>query len=315
MAGAVSLAAVLAAAPAVSATSAVTADPVEISLPGTGVTLRENPSDRLHVTSYTLSKNRAYLRARGQNTFARRSGFTEYTASPGGGRAAGIATTYTEAGYDSLVIMDRRTGRSVTVNTVRRPLTASYAYWSRDGSKVVLTAERKVEGKWRTVGYVLVDVATRTSRYIPVTGVHKEGTFRWAGDNSHLIVDHGEGVRFHRAADGAVVRTLSKVGRPAGGEEAVSPSGRLMSTWCPVSVREKVCVVDRATGKIRSYVNTKAEGVWGWWDESHMIAVVPKDGGYQAALINFKGQVNGVLAEISASAYRTDKVYLSYTRK
>ncbi|SDG20760.1 hypothetical protein SAMN05421505_102255 [Sinosporangium album] len=314
-AGVVSFAAALAIAPAVPAASAVSAEPVEISLPGTGVTLFENSADRLHVTSYNLSRNRTYLRDRSRDSFARKANYSEYTVSPGGGRAAGVSTSYTSAGFDTLVLLERGTGKSMMINTVRKPLTASYAFWSRDGSKIALTAERKSGGKWRTVGYAVVDVAARVSRYIPVPDVDPAGTFRWAADSTHLIVEHKDGVRFHRAGDGRVVRHIAKVGPPAGGEEALSPSGRLLTTWCPIRYAEKVCVIDRATGQIKNRVPTKAESLWGWWDESHVIAVVPKDGGYQAVVGDLRGRTVRVLAEISSSAYRTDKVYLSFTRK
>ncbi|GAA3418459.1 hypothetical protein [Streptosporangium vulgare] len=114
------------------------------------------------------------------------------------------------------------------------------------------------------------------------------------------MAEHSGGTRFY-GQDGAIRRTLVKTGRPAGGEDAFTPSGRGLMTWCPSSYTEHVCVWDRTSGKLAAKVpGIKPKALWGWWDEKHFIAVIPASGHYQVVLSTLKGKTTRVLAAFSA---------------
>ncbi|MEV7009443.1 hypothetical protein [Streptosporangium sp. NPDC051022] len=284
--------------------------PADATLPGTRVTVQENAGDPLTVSSYTLD-NLAYLRRGG--TFAKQSGYQEITVAPGGAKALAIPTSY-NAGHDSVLLADLAAEKAYKVQTVQKPLVAHFAHWSRDGRKVVLTAQRKSEsGGWATTGFVIVDAVAKTARTVTVPGVDAGARFRWTPDNAQLVAEYQGGTRFY-GQDGAIRRTLAKTGSPAGGEDAFSPSGRGMMTWCPASYAEYVCVWDRVSGKLSVKVKTvRPTALLGWWDERSFIAVIPASNAYRAVLVDVQGRPLRVLAEISADDWNK-KIYLSYTR-
>ncbi len=284
------------------------APPADAVLPGTQVTVHENPEDPLKVSSYTFG-DLAYLR-RG-DTFAKQGGYQEITVAPGGATALAIPTSY-KAGHDSVLLADLAAGKAVRVQTVQKPLVAHFAHWSRDGRKVVLTAQRQAGNGWETTGFVIVDAVAKTARTVTVEGVDATARFRWTPDNAQLVAAYQGGVRFY-GQDGAIRRTLVKAGVPAGGEDVFSPSGRGLMTWCPTSYAEYVCVWDRVSGKLMNKVNVQPKALLGWWDEKSFIAVVPSSGAYRALLVDTKGKASRILADISAEDWNR-KVYLSYTR-
>ncbi|AWS41806.1 hypothetical protein DKM19_11015 [Streptosporangium sp. 'caverna'] len=292
------------------AQAAAPAAPAAIVLPGTRVTARENPADPFAVTSYT-SGTSAYVR--GSAGFSKQASYKEITVAPKGGRALAVPTSYRD-GYDSVILVDLATAKGTRIRTVRKPVVAQYVHWTRDAKKAVLTVERKSGTSWETVGFVVVDVAAKTARTVIVAGVAKAAKFRWSPDNTDVIAEYQGGTRFYRQT-GEVRRTLARTGRPAGGEDVFSPSGRGLMTWCPATYTEHVCVWDRVSGKLTAKVpGVRPKTVWGWWDEKHIIAVVPNGSAYRAVLVDLKGKVVRALADISAADWN-NKLYLSYTRK
>lgn len=296
-----------AAAPAAAASVAA---PVDIVLPGTRVTVREDSTDALRVTSYSSGKM-TYLR-RGAG-FTRQAAYQEVTVAPKGKQALAVPTSY-QSGYDSVVLLDLATSKSTRIRTVKKPLVAHYAHWSRNGGKAVLTVERKSGSAWVTSGFVVVDAVAKTAKTVTVANVDKAARFRWSSDGADIVAEHSGGTRFY-GQDGAIRRTLAKTGRPAGGEDAFTPSGRGLMTWCPSSYTEHVCVWDRTSGKLAAKVpGIKPKALWGWWDEKHFIAVIPSSGHYQVVLSTLKGKTTRVLAAFSAADW-SSKLYLGYTRK
>ncbi len=299
-----------AAEPAAAAPAAVPAVPVDIVLPGTRVTVREDSKDALRVTSYSFGKM-TYLR-RGAG-FTRQTAYQEITVAPKGKKALAVPTSY-QSGYDSVVLLDLATSKGARIRTVRKPLVAHYAHWNRNGGKAVLTVERKSGSAWVTSGFVIVDAVAKTARTVTVADVDKAARFRWSSDGVDVVAEHSGGTRFY-GQDGAIRRTLAKTGRPAGGEDAFTPSGRGLMTWCPSSRTEHVCVWDRTSGKLAAKVpGIKPKALWGWWDEKHFIAVIPASGHYQVVLSTLKGKTTRVLAAFSAADW-SNKLYLGYTRK
>jgi len=284
---------------------------LDVPLPGTKVTYAERAGDPVRLSAYGLGTESAYLRARTGTAFSVRAGLSEVALSPGGGTVAGVPAAY-RSGYDSLLLTDRATGRTRRVPTVKKPLTASYASWSRDGARVALTVERKVAGRWRATGFTVVDVAAGTARTIRVAGLSGEAGFWWTPDGN-LVARHGTGLRVHRATDGSVLRTFAGVGRPTGPEDAFSPSGRRMTLWCPPSFAERLCLADTATGRITRRVAVRPEALFGWWDDEHVIAVLAHRRSYRLAVLDLDGKVTRVLAAIPAATW-TAELWLSFVR-
>ncbi|MFI6454758.1 hypothetical protein ACIBF6_24730 [Streptosporangium amethystogenes] len=286
------------------------AAPVDTVLPGTRVTVREDATDPLRVTSYSSGKM-TYLR-RGDG-FTRQAAYQEITVAPKGGSALAVPTSY-KSGYDSVVLLDLATSKGTRIRTVRKPLVAHYAHWSRDGGKAVLTTERKSGSAWVTSGFVVVDVSAKSAKTVTVADVDKAARFRWSSDGTEVVAEYQGGARFY-GPDGTVRRTLAKTGRPAGGEDAFTPSGKGLMTWCPSSHTEHVCVWDRTSGKLAAKVpGIRPKALWGWWDEKHFIAVVPSGNHYQVVLSTLKGKTTRVLAAFSTEDWN-NKLYLGYTRK
>ncbi|MDP9861557.1 MULTISPECIES: hypothetical protein [Streptosporangium] len=294
-------------APAVAAAPA--AGSADLVLPGTRVTVREEPADPLKVTSYTLG-NVAYLRR--SAGFAKQTGYQEITVGPRGAKALAVPTAY-NAGHDWVLLADLAANNGAKVQTVDKPLVAKFAHWSRNGTKAVLTVQRKNGAAWDTTGFVIVDATAKTARAVAVTGVDRTARFRWSPDGAEVVAGHQGGTRFY-GQDGRIRRTLVKTGIPAGGEDVFSPSGRALMTWCPATYTEHVCFWDRTSGRLAAKANIQPKALLGWWDDKHFIAVVPSSGAYRAVLADLRGRAVRVLADISAEDW-ANKVYLSYTRR
>ncbi|UBU16470.1 TolB-like translocation protein [Nonomuraea gerenzanensis] len=284
----------------------------DVVLPGTGgVKYQEKAGDPVRLAAYGLGTRRTYLRSATGNAFTWEKTLSEVSVSPGDRWTAGVPAAY-RSGYDSLVVTDRTTGRSTSIRTVKKPMTASYVSWSRDARRVALTVERKSAGKWRVLGFTVVDVVSKTARTVRISGLSAEAGFWWSPDGN-LVSRHGAGLRVHRVSDGAVLRTYAGAGLPTGPEDAFSPSGRRLVTWCPARLSEHVCLIDPATGRIAQRVAARPEAVFGWWDDSHLIAVVAHRGAYRLAVLDLRGRVTRVLAGLPARTWAAD-LWLNFTR-
>ncbi|WP_327086242.1 hypothetical protein OIE66_28385 [Nonomuraea sp. NBC_01738] len=283
-----------------------------VPLPGTGVTLQERADDPVRLAAYGFGTGRTYLRAVSGDTFARQHGFSEVAVAPDGRRAAGVPGSY-RSGWDSVVVTDRVTGKSSRIRTVKKPQTASYASWSRDGTKIALTVERKSAGKWRATGFTVVDVTTGLARTVSVPKVAAGAGFWWSPDGN-LVAEYRDGLRYYRPADGKVVRTHPGAGLPTGPEDSFSPSGRRLATWCPAKYTEQLCVADPATGAITRRVKVKPEALFGWWDEDHVIAVLAYRKAYRLAVVDLSGATTRVLGGIPAKTWGA-RYWMGFTRK
>ncbi|WP_219501706.1 hypothetical protein [Nonomuraea ceibae] len=281
----------------------------DLSLPGTGMTYQERSGDPVRLTAYGLGTKGAYLRT--GDRFARQRALSEAAFSPDGRTVAGVPRAY-RAGHDSLLLTDRATGKTRRVRTVKKPLTASYVSWSRDSRRVALTVEKKSGGRWRPAGFTVVDVAAGSARTVTVAGLGAEAGFWWT-PGGNLVTRHGTGLRVHRASDGKVVRTLPGAGLPTGPEDSFSPSGDRMALWCPSRFAGQVCLADTATGRVARRVPVEPEAVFGWWDESHLIAVMAHRGAYRLAVVGLDGRVSRVLAAVPTRTWGSD-LWLSFTR-
>ncbi|MBE1561767.1 TolB-like translocation protein [Nonomuraea africana] len=275
---------------------------------GLGVTLHERPGDPKKVTAIVGAK--PHLRT-ADDTFEAVPGYIDLVVAPKGQRVAGIPE-HPGARYDSIAVIDAGTQQTTKVRTSKLPLLTTAAFWSANGRKIALTVEKKVGKKWVTVGFATADVSAKAARVVLLKDIGGDVVFQWTPDGRHVMTGYKDGVRFYRV-DGGVARTLAGVGEPMGGETAFSPSGTLLGTWCPARYRESFCTWDLATGRLRHRVDIKAELSLGWWDDRHLLAVVKGGTGYQAVVVDLKGEVVRTVADISTSAWKKDDVYLSYT--
>ncbi|GAA3171382.1 hypothetical protein GCM10010486_43380 [Nonomuraea roseoviolacea subsp. carminata] len=282
-----------------------------LPLPGVGVTYQQASRDPARLSTYGLGTKATYVRARTGDAFTVRAGVSEAAVSPDGRTLAAVPTTY-RASKDALLLGDRTTGALRRVPTVAKPLAASSVAWSRDGRRVVLTVERKTGGSWRAAGFTVVDAAAGTARTVMVAGLDTRAAFTWtpAGE---LIARYGDGLRAYRAADGAVLSTHTALGRPAGPEDPYSPSGRRLALWCPPRSAERLCVADPATGRITRRVAVRPAALFGWWDEDHVIAVMPQNGAYRLTVVGLDGRVTRALAVIPARTW-TAELWLTFNR-
>ncbi|MGW4796321.1 TolB family protein [Nonomuraea sp. NPDC004297] len=284
----------------------------DLTLPGTGgVKYREQADDPVRLAAFGLGTKHTYLRSATGNAFTWDKALSEVSVSPGNRWTAGVAAAY-RSGNDGLVVTERATGRVSRISTVKKPLTASYVSWSRDGRRVALTVERKVSGTWQALGFTIVDVVSKTARTVRVSGLSARAGFWWSPDGD-LVSRHGTGLRVYRVSDGAVLRTWAGVGLPTGPEDAFSPSGKRLMTWCPSRLDDDLCLVDPATGKIVQQVAARPKAVFGWWDESHVIAVLPQGGAYRLSVLDLRGKVTRVLAALPARTWDAD-LWLTFSR-
>lgn len=282
----------------------------DLPLSGTnGMKYREKAGDPVRLSAYGLGAKRVYLRTGA--TFARQKTLSEVSVAPGGRLTAGVPAAY-RSGHDTLVLTDRTTGATAAVRTVKKPLTASHISWTRDSRRVALTVEHKVSGRWRVLGFTVVDVAAKTARTVKVSGLSAEAAFWWSPDGN-LVSRHGTGLRVYRPADGAVLRTYAGTGLPTGPEESFSPSGRRLATWCPPRIKQHLCLVDPATGKIVRRVDARPEALFGWWDESHVIAVMAHRGAYRVSVLDLNGKVTRVLTGLPARTWAAE-LWLSFSK-
>ncbi|MGV9302865.1 TolB family protein [Nonomuraea sp. NPDC003727] len=283
----------------------------DVKLPGADVTLREQPGDPKRVTAFTTAGS-AYLRTGG--SFAWQRSYNDLSVSPGGGFVAAVPRKFAK-GYDRIAIVNRATGRTTKIRTVKAPMVAGSPYWSPDGRKVVLTVSKGDDtgGGWRSVGFVVVDVAARRARVVKVRDAYHDALFQWSPDGRRVVSDYWDGVRFY-LTDGRVAWTLWRTGGLVGGESAFSPDGRRMATWCPKRYKAVLCTWNPYNGKIDKKVKVRAVASYGWWDREHLIAVGRQGRGYLGVVVDLKGKVVRPLAEIGRSAWRDQDVYLSYTR-
>ncbi|MFI6923479.1 hypothetical protein ACIBIZ_26345 [Nonomuraea spiralis] len=284
----------------------------DLVLPGTGgMKYHEKSGDPVRLTAYGLGTKHTYLRPATGDAFTWQKSLSEASVSPDGRLTAGVPSSYRE-GFDSLIVTDRTTGKTARIRTVKKPMTASYASWSRDGKKVALTVEQKTGGTWQVLGFTVVDVRAGTASTIRVAGLPRRAGFWWSPDGN-LVTMFGTGLRVYRPSDGTVSRTYTNVGLPTGPEDSYAPSGKRLTTWCPSRFKEQVCLVDLATGAIAQRVAVKPEALFGWWDDGHLIAVMPVKGGYRLSVLDLTGRTTRVLADVPAATWAAE-LWVSFAR-
>ncbi|GAT68529.1 serine/threonine protein kinase-like protein [Planomonospora sphaerica] len=284
-----------------------------VRIPGTEVFLHEDPGDSWHVASYqSYREDRtwgpSYLRARGGTSFERIGGLQEVVVSSTGAHAVVSPHVKTDLGtFDQVRILDRATGKEITVQTAERPTQTRYPRWSPDGARVLLTAFR-TEGQvrmGRSEGFVIVDAAAGSARIVRVAddndGPHP---YAWGPDGTTVIQRAPGGAVRVRNLDGTLVRTLSAVGEATGDDVAVSPLGPVVTTVCP-GEPGRICLWDYTTGARRAAVRLPGGAVFGGWlGGRNLLATKTRRGTGEVVMLGLDGAVVRVLARGPAAELR-----------
>ncbi|WP_084965746.1 serine/threonine protein kinase [Thermoactinospora rubra] len=244
-------------------------------LPGTRSTLFERPGDPIRLTSYDLKAKGThawenYARDTLTGPFRHYDGTAETQLSPDGSLLARLGKGYTSDQYDSIEIIDTRTGQQkIVVKTVKAPLESSNIVWSKDSSKILLNVEQAKGENAPTLGFVIVDVAARKASVVMVTGENND-PFRWDGQNNGVVNLYGSDLRFFDAS-GNKVRDAVNIGEvPEGVQDIFSPSGRTFATRCPDGDAGELCIWDSASGERVRKVSSSCDKLLGWYDETHL---------------------------------------------
>ncbi|MEU8379369.1 WD40 repeat domain-containing protein [Streptosporangium sp. NPDC048865] len=285
----------------------------DIDVSEAGVVLHEQNGDPWRVTAFgkdvSSSRRAVYLRSSSGTSFTEKKGYGGLEPAPKYGKVAGIP--YSSPGaFNSVVIFDSA-GRAKRISTVRKPLNATVPTWTRDGRKLVLSIQKN---GINTVGFVVVDTVTGTSKAVMVRGIDPHSAFQWTPDGKYLvagIADPHAGVRVYRQ-DGRTHRTLRKIGFMQG-QDSFSPSGRQLLTLCLSANTSNYCLWDFKSGKLVKRVNDNGmRSTIGWWDDRHLSIMVSNDDGTQAVVIDLNGKIIRVLASFTEKATRA-WVNLVYT--
>ncbi|GGO03891.1 protein kinase [Microbispora rosea subsp. aerata] len=299
--------------------------PVTAASPGAtpGLTLHENPSDPVVLTSYHATADGqvelAYARLP-QGGFEVVGGDTALAeVSPGGRWLAVLNSLHmAESERQAIVFTDRRTGERFSVAGLGTPYLSQGAQWSRDGTRLLLTVYDYGKGadKAYPAGFLVADPATRRARFVQTANSEDVqaylalpessravGYFRWTPDGTGVVSAYTtpEGVFGTRVWDlsGRPLRSMHWTGSPVGGGDVFSPSGRLFATT-GCERRHALCLWDAATGERAGTIPAeKGGGLLGWYDEEHVIVSerVGEDR-VRAVVTDLEGRKGRVLAEV-----------------
>jgi hypothetical protein len=290
----------------------------ETRLPGAQATAYEHPDDKISLAFYFVERGEKWIlypRTSRTGPFKRTEKYWQIWISPDRVLEAGRPKWYTSKGL-AVELLDRRTGRIRSVNTVKYPLNYQYGEWTRDGRRLLLTMLNSKQKGWKSVGFIIVDVAAGKAKNVPISDSSiKDGRFYWTDDETQVVtsfVDGPErGLRFYDL-NGRVTREITGIGEPYETLNGLfSPSGGSFVTECPDG-KPGDCVWDTTTGERTATVISSCQIVLGWYDETHLYCWANStDGGSQVNVIDLRGTVVRVLLKQA----RGEDIGLYYLRE
>ncbi|MFI7442253.1 protein kinase domain-containing protein [Nonomuraea indica] len=293
-------------APAETASGPLPAAGTAMALPGTSVTVHEDAADPLKLASYSVGGGkRVYVRRPGTPSFTRDSRYFEYALDATGTRALAIDVEYTRDHHAQVSIVDHRTGDRRRVKLSRAPVFPTTPRWSPDGRRGLVTLYRATDGASVEHGFGVIDVARGTGRTFRIRQKGAgEWRFFWAADGRAVGTWVGGTMTFYDLK-GRQIRKLTGRGSPIWVEgEDVSPSGELFVASCPAA-RRTICAYpttgagEAAEPRVVPFDGTR---LIGWWDDAHLAGWRPEGGGYEAVVVDMRGQVTRVLATARSKA-------------
>ncbi|WP_433255195.1 serine/threonine protein kinase [Streptosporangium sp. CA-135522] len=291
-----------------------------IKLPGSSITLHESGDDPIKLSSYSLDwDKKLYVRKSGTDEFTKNDAYFQYTVNASGTRALATDKVYDKSDYAVVSVVDRRSGATNKIKITKAPVYPTLPQWSPDGRQGLVTLYEAVGDTSKEYGYAVIDIARKKARVVRVKE-KDAGTWSyfWRGDGRAVgtwaLTGKTQRIRFYDL-QGTVLQTLLDVGTPITVEgDDVSPSGALLMTYCKGTQKE-ICVwstVADAEAQVRIPFATKR--LIGWYDDRHIAGWRRRGSGYEAVVIDFRGQVKRVLAT-STNAKEYDKQFMRFTRE
>ncbi|MFC4059739.1 serine/threonine protein kinase [Planomonospora corallina] len=293
----------------------------EVKLPGGSTTVHESDDDPIKLTAYTL-ENGTHLYVRGADgKFAKNDKYFEYTLNTAGTRGIGTDRVYSDDNHAMVSIVDHKTGAESDVKITKAPVFPTLPQWSPDESKALVTLYEAVDNTSKPYGFAIIDVATKKAKIVKVKeGDAGQWSYFWRGDGLAVgtwAIDtkaKTNRIRFYDPDTGVVLQTLLHVGTPLTVEsDDINPSGELLMTYCKDTTQE-ICVWSTTVdGEPKARIPFVTERVIGWYDDQHIAAWRKTGSGYEAVVIDFRGQVKRLLAETTDTA-EYGKQFMRYTR-
>ncbi|MEV5890846.1 serine/threonine protein kinase [Nonomuraea fuscirosea] len=303
-------------APATPPTTAPVTRPAirSIALPGTSVRVEERAGDPIELVSYTLdSGKRLYVRQHATGAFTADSRYFEYALDPRTGRVLATDADYTTDGFATVSIVDHATGGRRVVRLSPRPVFPTTPRWSPDGKYGLVTLFKGAENNTVEYGYGIIDVTYEKGR---VFEIKEQGAgkwrFFWDAGGQAVGTWAGDRMTFYDL-NGRLVRTLRDVGAPVWVEgDDVSPAGSRFLAHCTTDATT-LCARSTSGGAGAVTIPFAAVRLIGWWDDEHLAVWRINDKGYEAVVIDLKGQVSRVLATAAEKA-EFDKMGFRFAR-
>ncbi|MEU4834625.1 serine/threonine-protein kinase [Streptosporangium sp. NPDC023615] len=288
-----------------------------VRVPGTRITLRENPADTERVSVYQDPRGNAggtptYLRRGTGAEFRFLGTFMTAVVAPGGARVAVNPDNKFELGeFDLVRVVDPAGGPEVRIRTVDTPLKTFDPYWDPQGRRILLTIYENLEKPRHTRGFVIVDVVSRTARITRVPGDGADSPYVWGPDATSVVHAGPDGSVLVHRLDGTLSRTLPKVGALTRESVRNTSLGKVFVTECPDKT-DGMCVWDAVTAARRATVPIpKGTRFGGWLGDRHFLATVPGRRTTKVVMLDLRGRTVRVLAD--GPAAELDKIALWYT--
>ncbi|MEV4562403.1 protein kinase [Nonomuraea sp. NPDC049419] len=283
------------------------------TLPGGAISLYENPSDAIVLTSYEIYDEKKetwtdYARDSLRGPFTKYAGNMESLVSPDGRYLASRGKRYAPDDHDFIVIADRETGERTTIKTVKKPQTGIIRNWSKDGETILLSIGHKRGDTWTYPGFMLVDVVTKRVKQVDVSDPDVRGSsWGFDGDETGTVNVYGDeddlSLRFFDA-QGKAVRSQANIGTLAADttQDLFSPSGDAFVTNCPDGTYNDHCVWDAGTGERLRTFYSDCDEVLGFYDEEHLFCWENDNGANdEVQVVDFKGKLVRKLMEVPDS--------------
>ncbi|MFG1679539.1 protein kinase [Nonomuraea sp. NPDC049269] len=289
-------------------------------IPGTKITLHENPADPVWASSaygiVPLSDGApAYVRDAKTAKFEYFGNFQQPAVSPHGTYVAALSTTtLSRTDYNTIRLVTTVTGEDVELRTADKPGETLGAVWNEDGRHLLMTIYTGKTGSLTMAGFVIVDAATKSVRTRLMAGGYK-GSYSWGPDASTLMRQERDGAISFVGLDGTVIRSFRGMGdlmhRSAATLRIGTGTATVFSTACPGKPRD-VCLWDVVTGTRKAVVpGGEITTFSGWLDGEHILALVTKGGTTRVVLAGFDGKIKRLLAEGPAKQLKTISLWYS----
>ncbi|WP_433509158.1 protein kinase domain-containing protein [Nonomuraea sp. CA-143628] len=294
-----------------------------VKVPGTKITLHENPADPVWVSSaYGTAQqgegSPAYVRDAKTGKFQYFGNFQQPTVSPHGTYVAALSiTTLSRTDYNTIRLVTTATGEDVELRTADKPGNTMDARWNADGRHLLMTLFTGKPGSLNMEGFVIVDAATKTVRSRLTPGGRKGG-YSWGPDASTLMRQETDGAISFVGLDGTVARSFRDKGDLMNVGTAILRLGTgiatVFATTCPGTLKG-LCLWDATTGARRAVIPSDRSTVFnGWLDSEHFLATVTKAGTTRLVLADLNGKAQRVLADGPATELKAVTLWYSRAR-